>query len=521
MQDKPSRYDVVDYPSYTHPQTHPDRLHVIGSLFGLAPAPTAHCRVLELGCGNGSNLVPMAFELPDSDFVGIDLASQPVAQGQRMISELGLNNARLIHGSVTDFDEQQGKFDYIIAHGLFSWVPSEVRDHVLALCRRTLNPQGIAFISYNALPGAHLRNMLREMMLFHVQGCEIPQERIRQSQAFVKFLADAQDTNDEYRLWMKSELHSILGHEEGHLYHDELADISDPFYFTQFIQKAGAHGLKYLGEADYFEMFDHGFNPATRETLKQLSQNRILREQYLDFLKCRRFRQTLLCHQEAPLTPEPNPKKVADFFIASSATISNGVTDLAPGKTIAYATAKGAKCATDFPLGKAALAILSANEFPLPFGELLTQASANLKVAGVAVEDNGRQSEGLSAFLLELYGAGVVEFRSWLPAFSRTVSDRPAVSALTRWQVQHGNYVTSPFHIAVQIEDEIGRLLLSSLDGTLDHDALLEKICILLKSTSALSLLMQDRDETAARQKVEMDLQTNLEKLARLGLLVG
>ena len=520
MQPKPSSYDVVAYPGYTHPQTHPDRLAVIGTLFGLDPAPVAQCRVLELGCGNGSNFVPMAFGLPGSEFVGIDLAAQPIAQGRRMISELGMTNVKLLHGSVTEFEADQGKFDYLIAHGLFSWVPAEVREHLLSLCRKCLTPHGIAFISYNALPGSHLRNMLREMMLFHVRGFDAPEERVRQAQALVKFLADAQDTKDEYRLWMKAELDTILDHEAGHLYHDELAEISEPFYFTQFIRTAETHGLKYLGEADFFEMFDYGLKDSARETLKQLGQNRILREQYLDFLKCRRFRQTLLCHREAPSNPDPVPQKVIGLFISSSAKCSSGKSDLRPGATIAYATPKGARCATDFPLGKAALDILSETDpIPISFEELLRKAAATLASARIAPANDCQPREKLSTFLLELYSAGVVEFRTFPPKSVFAVSDRPVVSPLTRWQVQHGDFVTSQFHIAVKIEDEIGRCLLSSLDGTLDRIALLEKIWRLLKSKNAL--IIHNNDETSARQDVETNLENNLMKLARLGLLVA
>ena len=520
MPNQPTPYDVVAYPSYTHPQTHPDRLAVIGSLFGLAPAPLAHCRVLELGCGNGSNLIPMALGLPTSDFVGIDLASQPIALGRQCISELGLTNVKLLPGSLTEFDPAQEKFDYIIAHGLFSWVPAEVREHLLALCRRCLAPHGIAFISYNALPGSHVRNMLREMIRFHVRGMATPPERVRQTKAFVKFLADAQTTQDEYRLWIKAELTQMLGHEEGHLYHDQLAEINDPFYFTQFVQQAAAHGLKYLGEADFFEMFDYGLADSARVTLKQLGQERILREQYLDFLKCRRFRQTLLCHGEAPTQTEAQPDKVPGLLIASSAKCSTPENDLRPGIMVNYTSSKAAKCATDFPLGKAALGFLSASDpIPLPFAALLQQAVAKLALAGVATENSGRLAEQLSTFLLDLYGAGVVEFRTIAPPIARTISERPAVSPLTRWQVQHGAFVTSQFHIGVRIDDEIARCLLASLDVTLDHPALLEKIWRLLKSKNALNF--QDNDEGELRRKVQADLENNLEKLARLGLLIA
>jgi hypothetical protein len=389
----------------------------------------------------------------------------------------------------------------------------------LALCRHCLAPQGIAFISYNTLPGSHLRNMLREMMLFHVRGFADPQERVRQAQALVKFLADSQDTPDEYRRWMKGESDAILGHEPGHLYHDELAEISEPFSFTQFIQQAGAHGLNYVGEADYFEMFDHSFKDRTREVLNQLGQNRILREQYLDFLKCRRFRQTLLCHSEAPLKPEPMAERIPRFFISSSAKCAPGDADLMPGKIVAYQTDKGAGCATDYPPGKAALGALNASHpIPLPFEYLMQKAAATLAAAGVAVESDHPLREKLSAFLLELYSAGAVEFRAVAPP-ACAISERPLVNRLTRWQIEHGNLVTSQFHLPVKIEDEIGRCLLTSMDGTLDRHALLEKIWQLLTSKNPLNA--RDQDQSDLRRQVEADLDRNLDKLARLGLLAG
>src|SRR5262249_33754469 len=161
-----------------------------------------------------------------------------------------------------------------------------------------LNPHGVAFISYNALPGGHLRTMIREMMLFHVRGAQDPADRVGQAQALIKFLIDGQTASDESRAWMKAELARVLEHQPGYLYHDLLSAINEPFYFSQFVQHAAQHGLQYLAEADYFEMSAHGVSEEGRKTLQQLAGNRILREQYLDFLKCRRFRQTLLCHHE-------------------------------------------------------------------------------------------------------------------------------------------------------------------------------------------------------------------------------
>ena len=520
MQNPPSSYDEVLYPSYTHSQTHPERLAVIGALLGLEPALPTRCRVLELGCGNGTNLVPMAWGLPQSEFTGIDLASRPITHGQKMIQDLGFTNIRLVHGSITEITADWGKFDYIIAHGLYSWVPGDVQKHLLALCRELLAPQGIAFVSYNALPGGHLRNMLREMMLFHVRGFDSAEERVKQAMAFVRFLAKAHGSDEPYRLWLRSELDGLLAHSEGHLYHDELAELNEPLYFTQFIERAAGHGLQYLAEADYFEMFAYGFNAATRQTLDQLAGNRIAHEQYLDFLKCRRFRQTLLCHSEARLLTKPRADMVAGFLVSSLAECKSTPVNLSPGVTMSYQTPKGAKCEMDFALGKAALAVLGTIwPMPLAFDEVLNQAKIRLQQAGIPDDSDGQTRERFCSFILQLYSAGVVELRAGLSPVARDVSERPVASPIARWQARHGDIATTVFHIAVKIEDELGRSLLTWLDGTLDRKALLEKTWQLLKSKDAL--ILPEGNETAARQELATKLERNLEKLAGLGLLVA
>src|ERR1043166_1789915 len=320
---------------------HPDRMAVIGKLFGLTGADVARSRVLELGCGNGNNLVPMAWTFPESEFVGVDLAGKPIATGQQMIHELGLSSVRLLRGAIAEIDESWGKFDYIIAHVLFSWVPPKVQESILRLSKRLLSPEGMAFVSYNAFPGGHLRSMIREMLLFHLRGERSPSERVQEGKAFLRFLAGGQEKTDEYRLWLKAELGRVLDHSEGHFFHDELAEINQPFYFTQFIERAAGNDLQYVGEADYFEMSDYIFTEPVQQTLQSLGRNRILREQYLDFLKCRCFRQTLLCHRDVKLWNEANPAVIRDFHVSLRGAVANN----APGRgeNTQFETSKGAR----------------------------------------------------------------------------------------------------------------------------------------------------------------------------------
>ena len=125
------------------------------------------CRVLELGCASGDNLIPMAIELPNARFVGIDLSERQIEQGRQSVAALGLANIDLRRVNIANVDASWGTFDYILCHGIYSWVPAPIREKLLAICRENLAPTGIAFVSYNTLPGWHMRGMIRDMMVYH------------------------------------------------------------------------------------------------------------------------------------------------------------------------------------------------------------------------------------------------------------------------------------------------------------------------------------------------------------------
>src|SRR3954453_18793986 len=136
-------YDVVMYPGRAYPEAHPDRLSTMAALNGMQPALAARCRVFELGCGFGGHLIPMAYQYPESQFVGIDLSSRSIAHGKGIVAELGLKNLELRHANVMDLSSADGEFDYILAHGVYAWVPDPVRDKMMSVFKDNLAPQGV------------------------------------------------------------------------------------------------------------------------------------------------------------------------------------------------------------------------------------------------------------------------------------------------------------------------------------------------------------------------------------------
>ena len=315
----PTPYDLVPYESHTFPQSHPDRLATIGRLFGLTPVSITQCRVLELGCASGGNLIPMAYNLPASEFVGIDLSERQVAIANKTIEDNQLGNIQIEQASILDIDRTWGSFDYIICHGVYSWVQNEVQEKILTICSENLATEGIAYVSYNTYPGWHMREMIRHAMRYHSDQFTEPEKRIEQARALIDFLVSAVPKNDNYySQLLKSELELVKKSRNSYLFHDHLEEVNAPIYFHQFIERVQRHNLQYLGEAEFSTMLTSGFPHAVAETLEGISPDIVRTEQYMDFLRNRFFRQTLLCHKSLQLKRDLDANSINGLLVASN-----------------------------------------------------------------------------------------------------------------------------------------------------------------------------------------------------------
>src|SRR5262245_5975192 len=285
----------------------------------MKPAAIERCRVLEVACGDASNLLPIAYGLPESEFAGFDLAARPIVAGQRAAERIGLRNLTLVQRDIADFPTESGQYDYIIAHGVYSWVPLETRDRLLALLARHLAPDGVAFVSYNLYPGCHVRRMVWEMLRFHTDHLPDPQQRIEEAKTLARLLANGRSVHDEYSTAVRRELEQVADRDPTVLFHDDLAETNDPVYFHQFAEHAVRHGLQFLGEAELQTMGYGGLAPEARSVFAHF--DRLTREQYLDFMRGRRFRQTLLCHAGIALDGEIGPDKFDGFLLGARAPV--------------------------------------------------------------------------------------------------------------------------------------------------------------------------------------------------------
>ncbi len=470
-------YDEAPYPLLSHSATHPDRAATIATLLGMEPAPVESCRVLELGCAGGGNLIPMAYSLPGSEFVGVDLSPRQITRAREMLAALNLPNVRLENLDLLDITGSLGRFDYIIAHGLYSWVAPAVRDKLLDICHRLLKPNGVAYISYNTYPGWHLLGTVRQMLLYHTRHLADPRARVAEARTFLDFLARSITTGDNAHSTL---LHAYVGYvnerslskEDEALLHDELSEINDPVYFYQFAEHAAGHGLQYLGDVNFSTMLATNFPAEVTQTLRRLAKNTIEIEQYLDYLRNRVFRQSLLCRQEINLSARLSPERLARFYFASSARPESSRPDLAAISVEKFQAANGAALSIDHPVTKAALLYL-ARIWPrcVSFETLLAEAQALLPPT--ALSNPAADAQLLGANLLKGYthNERLVEFHAYCPAFTTQIGDRPVASPVARYQAARGHEVTNLRHERVALDGTI-RALLPHLDGHHDHATL-------------------------------------------------
>ncbi|QDU18871.1 methyltransferase regulatory domain-containing protein [Urbifossiella limnaea] len=469
-------YDEVPYDSHPYAQTHPSRLAVVARLFGLNPPPVQTARVLELGAAAGGNLVPVAERFPQSHCVGVDLSARQVADGVAFVTRLGLKNIELRHASITDVDESYGTFDYVVCHGVFSWVPTTVRDAILDVCARRLAPNGVAYVSYNTYPGWHMRGMIRDMMRYHAMRFPDAKQRVGQARALLDFLAASNRQEGAYTALLKAELESVRKQADHYLFHEHLEENNDPLYFHQFVAMAEAHGLRYMGEARVGTMVTGNFGPDVQKTLRTLAADQVQTEQYMDFLRNRTFRETLLVPAAATPNWTIDPAAVRTMHVASAGKpATKNPPDINTEAPAQYQTRSGMTLSTNRPLLKAAMQVLG-ERWPgtTPFDELLTESRLLLGRPADTLDDDGKTlalglvNTYISSDLLELHAAPI--------AVSRVPGEKPEVVKSARLQAGAGAaMVTNRRHELVKLTD-LDKRLVPLLDGTRTRPELVEAL---------------------------------------------
>lgn len=312
-------YSELGYKSMPFPYTTPATLEAYAALVGVSAPNPKTARVLELGATYGGNIISQALFNPDATFVGIELSQEQVEKGNEVIANAGLTNVSLIQSDIASIGSEIGTFDYIIAHGVYSWVDDGVKEALLRLIDEHLAEDGIAYVSYNTYPGWHTMEEVRQLMMFSNRDKAQfnHKEKVLHGKTIGSIVGSQilkYDNLKERNSKFLGALRSIMQKDEYYVGHDHLEPNNDPVYFYQFNDHLGAHNLAYLCDADLTLSMVRSFDADIADTLDKLALNdHVAQEQYLDFMLDTTFRKSIICkakHAESVTYDMGNPELV-------------------------------------------------------------------------------------------------------------------------------------------------------------------------------------------------------------------
>jgi SAM-dependent methyltransferase len=467
----PNPYDAVPYPSMLLPDCQPARLASIAKLHGLDPAPIASARTLEVGGGDGLNVIALAAAYPNAEFLNIDLAADPIARGTQWCRAVGIANAQHLVMDILDApDALDGTFDYIFAHGVYAWVPAPVREGLMALFGRLLSPHGVAYVSYNALPGGYTRLALRDLILHHVGRIADPRERLAATRRLLEQFVAPGNRDEPITAAMRKEAEATLAQTDGQLFHDQLGPIYAPQSLSGTVAAANRHGLRYLGDVSRGGQ-EQGFVDPDRAGIGDEALVHAL--QARDFRTGRYFRKSLFVRHDAPVRRAIDGRFAGDMWVSSKA--------LALGDSV-FGVGRAQRRINSQQLAAAVMRLIEASPKRLPVGRVIADATL--------LED-----------LIDLAVSGYVELHTAPAPFASAAGDQPEASALARMQIGTGDTrICTLAHTRTEIKDPAFRNAIMLFDGATTREEL-------------------DRRWAATPWKTALPLDRALADAARLALL--
>ncbi len=457
-------YDAVPYQSFPFSMTCPANLYTIGTLFGVSAPDFRSARVLELGCASGNNIIPLAFQYRDGHYTGIDFSERQIEAANETVSALELNNIEFIARPFADLPSLD-KFDYIICHGVYSWVDDDARNQILDICRDNLVENGLAVISYNTLPGWNMVRSLREMMMYHAKMFDDTVEKVSQAVELLRFIRDNNAEGSSYRAVIDSELEVLGTQSISYVSHDHLESENSQFYFHEFAGALAQHGLQYVGDSNISLMYVDNLPKDAAEKLKTVTD--ILRqEQYLDFLVNRRFRSSIVCPLAATVNRNLRQEAIHDFYLSS--VIKPDEEDLKDKS--ADTRFRGPNGDVVFTAHTKEVAVLfselAESRRPIKSDDLADMAARNLDGA-----DTAALKAIVEQFGLQLALKGSIILHAEAGSHISHVSEMPEASKLVRHQAPLHGWATNARHQKVD-HDLFTRVLVGYLDGSKNIDEL-------------------------------------------------
>ena len=443
-------YESTRYLGLPIAAAHPFRLAWTSRVHGGPQPDLIGARILEIGCGDGATLLPLAAHQSSWRVHGIDASRQAIGFAQDGALAANLANATFACEDLAASTVEADSWDIVIAHGVYSWIDPERRAALLRLAYSALAPNGLAYISFNALPGWSVRGTVRHALLHsHEQSHEVLDRMLAHvgADAWGSLLAAelrrARDCRDDYRV------------------HEYLSAHNEAFWVGDFVRDAAANGLRWIGDAQ----FDLNEGRPYEQLRASLGIANPRAEEMIDLIGYRQLRCAVLARDNSPISAAPD-----DAALLHDAVIAGVIAPLRQPFILDDAIAESMRSAggvdidVQGSLAKAALLEL-ARIYPsgLRYEDLLDHARRILHEHGLHTQADAHRE--VAEGVMRLWRAGALELRSHMPVVAGIRPNPPKVSAFTRYEATVRPAISSPLGILLPL-DASDRAMVAQFDGS-------------------------------------------------------
>jgi SAM-dependent methyltransferase len=494
-------YDEQPYTEHAYAETHPGRLAAVARLSRWRAPPVAAARILELGCGRGGNLLPMAAGLPRTTLVGVDASARQIDEARGVASEAGLHNVTFVRSRFDEMKIDDGSFDYVICHGVVSWISPAARANLLERIGRALTDHGVACVTFNVLPGWYERLAARDWLRFAASSLARPIEEAAASIAWLGAQMSPEHADSRRRL----EIVARRLEETGPAYamHEYLAEEHHPLLVGAFLDEASATGLSYLGDAIPSTTALELLPDEARERARALDPTAA--QQLVDFVRCTAFRRALLVRAGAARAESWRPRPELDVGAVRQLRIASRLRASRPADATlrqeSFEEGELVVQVSDPAARRALRELASVAPRSLRFDELVRRSLPP-----------GAPEAALDALSSELFdlwlATGGIDLHEHEPTAASRAGERPVGCPLARVQARRGGVVTNRLHQEVLFPEAIVRWVLGRLDGTRTR-------ADLAREARAL-----DENRAVADAELELLVNASIDRLVACALIV-
>lgn len=461
--------DADAQPALPIARSHPDVLALVAHLFGHRAPEPRKAAIVELGCADGGNLVPLAALLPEAKFLGMDARPSALQQAEAFAKRVGVRNIRWLARPIDQLPAGIGKFDYVICHEPLTNLRFGVQQLVLSTMKQLLAPKGVGYLSHGCRPG--------------VAATASPEVSATQ------LLKDASSGDDITR---------------------RLNERSAGLLFTELAERLAHEGLQYLGDADFTTMFASNAGQAVDQVVRRVAHHGIVAvEQALDYLRGRQYRETLVCHAGIELARQVTPDRLKGLYLSAMTQETRSPT---PGGAARYQAQSGAYITTASPALQHVMQMLGA-KYPVRY--TLRQMLSRMH----SLTDRDRAVLTSSIFVGCISGAISL---SLSPSPAGKSSATPTAWAVARDQGRRQPWVSNLQHQLVPLSRlPLHAAAIQALDGSCDANRLARELAA---DCARRGLVLEDGDAQVAKPSEQLKLLRRwapriIEDLSRLGLL--